>query len=408
MTKIKSPLPKAGEKTWFITGSFPELSAAEIAAVLNLKTVDYSFNPPLFIVDKIESNLVTELINRLGGTVKIAYQKNETNNEDELISEIVNILEQKEGKVVFGLNYYNIGTDQTKKGDVEFWGKSIKKILREKGKSSRYIYKNESTLSSATVLHNNLIKKGADIIIAQNQNKYLIAETVALQPFEDWGRRDFGRPSRDDFSGMLPPKIARIMINLAVTDPTNKILLDPFCGSGTIISEAALMNFKKIIGSDVSNKAIQDTKNNLKWLKKYYTINTDNIEIKQLDVSELSKYTQSADAIITEPYLGPPRNGRETLNELKKTSSELKALYLKTLEQFEKILSPHGTIIMVIPCFRYKGQWINIDLTKELKKIGLVTDPLIKTKSRQYDFLLYARANQRVGREIWRFKKNSS
>ena len=35
-----------------------------------------------------------------------------------------------------------------------------------------------------------------------------------MQDFEQWGARDYGRPSRDAVRGMLPPKLARMMVNL--------------------------------------------------------------------------------------------------------------------------------------------------------------------------------------------------
>jgi hypothetical protein len=44
---------------------------------------------------------------------------------------------------------------------------------------------------------------------------------MALQDFESYSKRDYGRPARDPRTGSLPPKLAQILINLA--EP-NKIL----------------------------------------------------------------------------------------------------------------------------------------------------------------------------------------
>ena len=99
-----------------------------------------------------------------------------------------------------------------------------------------------------------LFKEGAG-----GGQQFSLAQTEAVQPFEQFSARDFGRPGRDDLSGMLPPKLAIIMINLAQT-PLNSILLDPFCGSGTILSEAVLLGYTNLIGTDISEKAIADSK----------------------------------------------------------------------------------------------------------------------------------------------------
>jgi len=38
--------------------------------------------------------------------------------------------------------------------------------------------------------------------------------------------------------GMMPPKIAQIMINMATRGDRNMIIWDPFCGLGTTLIEA--------------------------------------------------------------------------------------------------------------------------------------------------------------------------
>ena len=51
------------------------------------------------------------------------------------------------------------------------------------------------------------------------------------------------------------------MINLALSQNIDyKNLLDPLRGSGTILTEAAVMGYQNLYGSDISRKAITDTK----------------------------------------------------------------------------------------------------------------------------------------------------
>ena len=119
------------------------------------------------------------------------------------------------------------------------------------------------TLSSVVVEQNKLTTaQGAEIVIVQFDKKLFLGKTIAVQPFKELSFRDYGRPARDDYSGMLPPKLAQIMLNLSGAKPADTIL-DPFCGSGTILTEAMLMGYQDLVGSDVSSKAIEDTGKNI-------------------------------------------------------------------------------------------------------------------------------------------------
>ena len=61
----------------------------------------------------------------------------------------------------------------------------------------------------------------------------------------------------------LSPKLARCMINLARAKPC-VTLLDPFCGTGSILIEAGLMGCN-VVGSDVKQKMIRGTRKNLHY-----------------------------------------------------------------------------------------------------------------------------------------------
>jgi 2-polyprenyl-3-methyl-5-hydroxy-6-metoxy-1,4-benzoquinol methylase len=180
------------------------------------------------------------------------------NLEDKLLS--------VEGKTIFGISIYR-ATDELKLGTLEMlerWGKTIKQTLKQSVQSVRYVESREPILSSVSVDKNGLVKRGREFLVYEEKDgSFSVAKTMAVQPFEELGARDFGRPGRDDTSGMLPPKLALMLINLTGAT-TNQTLLDPFCGSGTVITEAMVLGFQSIIGSDISEKAVSDTKKNVK------------------------------------------------------------------------------------------------------------------------------------------------
>ena len=401
------PTPTHYHNYWFILGRESLIAAAEIDAVLSLKKYDYTteiLKTELLASDEFEPKI---MINRLGGTIKIAKELADNISEEGMEKLILDNLKTISGKINFGISIYSYSKDAKENLVLaENLGKKIKKGLKEEGLSVRYVENKEAVLSSVTVTKNNLTGRGREFLIQKNpEGTYSLAQTEAVQPFEQFSARDFGRPGRDDLSGMLPPKLAMMMINFAQTHP-NSTLLDPFCGSGTILSEAILLGYNNLIGTDISEKAISDSKKNVEWVAKQFSISNSqfSINFQVSNVENLNKIitSKSIDSIATEPYLGKPLRGRETKQDLLTQARELKDLYLQAFNQFHRVLKPKGKVVFIIPRFKYADEWITIECKNEIEKIGFKALPFFEGQLR----LVYARPNQRVAREIWRFVKN--
>lgn len=392
------------KKYWFLLGNNPELSAAEIGAVLNLEKIEQNdfATPFLFVNKEIEA---TNLIKKLGGTIKIAVELGKNLNQKEMIETIVNDLKNQTGKIHFGLSDYSPKNNENLYR-LKKIGLESKKTLKQLGLSVRFAYNNEQTLSSVSVDKNDLIKKGGEYIYIWKNSGFSLAKTTAVQPFEAFGARDFGRPGRDDLSGMLPPKLALIMLNLAKISPSDT-LLDPFCGSGTILTEALLLGAKNVIGTDNSERAITDTKKNVEWIIKQNGLQTTDyrLQFSTLPVENLSRNIKlnSIDKIVTEPYLGKPLKGNEKYEVLVQQANDLKNLYLHAFAEFKKVLKSGGEVVFVIPCFKQGKDWIKINMEEKLSRLGFKNEPLLTLTDKKYPFILYSRVDQKVGREIWRF-----
>ena len=439
-------MPAPAPKTyWFILGRESLIAAAEIGAVLSVK--NYKYSSQILKVDGLSLRQPTpvistrakrngeiplqsvrdpstavgmtikphDLINRLGGTIKIGEEIADNITEEELKNNIIEELKTVTGKINFGLSFYT--AEKIDLRGVKNLGLQIKKSLKASGYSIRYVENKEPALSSVAVEKNGLTNRGREFLIEKRRvsmdgtrhdsaesNKFSLAKTAAVQPFEEFGARDFGRPGRDDVSGMLPPKLAMMMINLAQA-PKDGVLLDPFCGSGTIISEALLLGYTNLIGSDISEKAIANSKQNIDWIAKKFQISNNKFQInlQVSNVKNLNKILKpnSIDAIAAEPYLGAPLRGNENQGVLLKQAGELKTLYIEAFKQFAEILKPGGAVVFIIPRFKFKNDWITIDCKKDIEAFGFKSIPFLE----KYPHLLYARPNQRVGREIWRFEK---
>lgn len=362
----------------FILGNNFELSKLEIMTILpQAKKVMADKN--FLIIDHAEIDC-DDTINRLGGTIKIGIILSK-NPEFELILNYASKIPTNK-RFNFGFSFYNQSPSNI--------GMKIKHKLKESGISSRLVTSHEPALSSVIVTK----EKCRDFIVLPD----FFGVTCAVQNFKDYSKRDFGRPASDAFSGMLPPKLAKIMINLAQIK-LNKTILDPFCGSGTILTEAMALGYQNLIGTDISEKAVEDTQKNLSWLAKEFNYSQQNIKIKQADVKELSKKIKinSIDSIITEPYLGKPMKGNESETMIKKIIAELEELYLTAFLEFKKILINDGKIIIVIPEWHLRGQIYTMNLDTQLKKLGM-------TRLDQGN-LIYKRENQKIWRNITIWKK---
>lgn len=395
----------------FILGREPLLSLAEIISVLKRKHISHeikAWQKPFCVVETPNEIVVSNLMQDLGGTIKIAEifstvpavgdQKNQIAT---LQKNILTFLQKKgetDQKVFFGLSFY-----QPEKNifNSKKWGLEIKNELKNLNINSRLVTSLEPILSAVTVKKNKLLsERGAEIILISTNNQLFLAVTLAVQPFEEFGRRDFGRPGRDAFSGMLPPKLAKIMINLAEAEPEETIL-DPFCGSGTVLTEAIILGYKNLIGSDISTKAINDTKQNIDWLQSGLSKTKIEIPLFNLGIQELDrKLNKKVDCIVTEPFLGKPLTGRESTQDIEEQSLELKKLYEKSFLVFSKIINKGGRIIFIFPRFQTNHQVFSTSLSKKIKEMGFESLPFL-----DQEFLNYERPGQKVAREIWKFKK---
>lgn len=386
----------------FVLGRNSELSVAEILAVFEKEKWDFhqvAVSREILILESGEIDL-SYLHKTLGGTVKIGIVEKESIFEDlenDLNTEFFEnkILSNYSGKIQFGISVYDggdrAGTENLSGKIIEF-SKGIKALLEANGKSVRFAFSRERTLSSVTVSKNKLIEKGAELLLVPTREKVFIGKTLFVQEFEEFSKRDYGRPARDMKSGVMPPKLARMMINLAGIS-VDSVLLDPFCGSGTILQEAMLLGYKYIIGRDISEKAVSDTLKNLEWLEHTLGKFDSEVTVKVGDVKNIDIAPNSVSAIVAEPYLGPTLHSTIFPEKLQHISRELSQLYLSSFRSFHKILKEHGVVVMILPVFTQKRGAYFLPIISEIENIGFkqekIGDPHRGTilYGNKYDFV---------------------
>lgn len=407
---------------FLILGKNPSLSSAEIAAVFKLLKISGTFlevSSEAIVFQTVKELEAPRLMLRLGGTVKIGEIICElTKPEPEDIIKVFKPYLAK--KIYFGFSFYKSNEEisnlhfRNRCQKIKNLAMPVKELLRKFKIQARWVTSKELNLSSVVVKKNKLLTEtGAEIVFLIGKDKIYFGKTLAVQEFEELSFRDYGRPVRSMRVGLMPPKLAKIMINLAGVNEEATIL-DPFCGFGTILGEAMLLGYRNIIGSDINLKILAGAKENLEWLIKNYELRIMNYKLLQLDVRRLSKRLSpcSVDAIITEPYLGPLLSGDEPQEKIEQIIKELSDLYLAAFREFKKILKPNGRIVILFPVFHTASGDILMPILEKIKKIGFnVANPL-PNELKKYKFLkitprnsiFYFRPGQFVRREILIFK----
>ncbi len=385
-------------------------------------------------------------VERLGGTQKAGRVVAEIPGADwrrasmKLVQAYSQAWADTEGKITLGLSAYGFNVTSR---EVQKTGIVLKSKLKAKGVSLRLIPNAEPALNTATSHHNKLglsDNKVELLIVRAKNGKVIIAESVGSQNITSLARRDQERPKRDAFVGMLPPKLAQIMINLtgiaqldesqsssaSLTPPTSSdvahdadevltsvdsdrlpshisnelTILDPFCGTGVLLQEALLLDYNAY-GTDLADKMIDYSRINLDWIKTISHASGD-YEVDQGDAMNYS-WHQPIDAVATETYLGQPFSAPPSNSKLIEVRGNCDHIISSFLRNIGKQLQPGTPLCVGIPAWRDgNGDFTHLPLIKNLAQLGYEH---IELKNVRANDLLYYREDQIVARELLVLKK---
>lgn len=352
----------------FLLGRTPQLSFLELQTLFPdiRKLVDDVAVLPEVKLDLPKSGYsLQQLVDFLGGTVKIAQSLTELAALDaQSLSQILeSLLSQKH--VTFGFSLYGASQPLPRTLLAE-----VKQKLVLKGISSRFVAaRGSETLSSVAVAKEHIL----DLVLAKTPRGWLVGRTLVVQSFREWARRDRERPFSDPRRGMLPPKIARMTVNIArsqsfAEELTDRTLLDPFCGMGTILAEALLTGWN-VIGSDISAGGLRQAQGNINWLEANYpqikSLRREFLVSDAVHVSDKLAPT-SIDVIVTEPFLGTTSLGDSqnkdqiSLEKVRNAIKGLEKLYLGCLKDWYKILKNKGRVIIALPEYQLWGKRFSV------------------------------------------------
>jgi len=401
-----------------VLGRQPALGLAELESLYGADKVQ-AIGPQAAIVD-VDPCLLA--FDRLGGSVKFCKLLTtlDTTNWGKVEKFLLQVSPghaqtMPEGKMQLGLSLY--GFNETPKR-IEATGLSLKKAIRKTGRSVRLIPNKAAELNSAQVLHNHLTgPTGWELVFIKDGSRTLVAQTVKVQDIEAYTRRDRQRPKRDAKVGMLPPKLAQIIINLAAGKlPEDKLesicdipagqpiprpllgqtVLDPFCGTGVVLQEALLMGYD-IYGSDLESRMVDYAKQNLDWFNGLYGLEAADYRLETADATSY-EWPHEFDIVASETYLGRPFTTRPTDEVLAETISTCNLIIKKFLRNISNYLKPGSRLCLAIPAWQIKsGQFRHLPLIDQISELGY--NRVSFEHSRDED-LIYYRSEQIVARQL--------
>jgi tRNA G10 N-methylase Trm11 len=315
-------------------------------------------------------------------SVKQAFLQKSREAKDKISRDVASsglidgMVKASSGKTVFGVSVYCAKSSlrPISKSAQRFVGSAVKRELAEYGKKSKFMGfakdRKRPQLSHVEVLKKNFVKNRAEILFCVGKEQTFVAATTAVHnPFE-FQKRDIDKPVQRRIFAMSP-RLARIIVNLA-SCTEGKVLLDPFCGVGTILQEG-LLSKAKAIGVDINRWCIEAAERNLEWLKSEYSLESAEYRVLQGDVCKLSQKMgwEQVDCVATEPDLGPALRQVPTTSYAQKIIEKLEPLYYDLLEEAYKVLKKKGRLVFVAPYIKTRsGKPVTMGIEEKAVETG--------------------------------------
>ena len=383
---------------WFQLGREYKLSIAEILAVFP-KWKNVYLSKDFLILENIKNKDALNNANKLWWTIKIVEIFNSTTNNN-WISNITDIALESEWKFKYWLSIF-----WHKKNLREILIKQ-KKELKWNNISSRFVNKDFKNLSSAQIIAEKLINKTTDFNYIYTNNNVYFWRSIWIQDINAYSKRDYSK-DRDMQTGMLPPKLCQMMINLSGWN----IIYDSFVWLWTVLIEALLIWAKEVYGSDISDKMVEVSSSNLKNFKKSSNIDTvfqiEKLNSKFIEESGILR-DEKIDSIVTEWYLWEIMTRKNIcIDRIDKQKKSLLELYERFFKWLKKI-KYKGNLVICFPFWEMNWKYIYFSeiysLLWKFCDIERLFPKWYEVETTKSGSLLYKRDKQLVWREIFKLK----
>ncbi len=319
-------------KYLFLLGRNIPLSVAEVYAFFERDRFDFKISKPIGNALLIETQNPIEpgLVEKFGGVISIG-EVLASGPKEKLIKELDNTVLFRGTKNKLNYILFN------------FEGKNIADIseyLKRRFKEERLKATEKKPSGNIKLQDGGFAQKVSSNLIDEQyflfeDNFGRITESCDYEKIEN---RDMKKPVRRE-SLSISPRLAKILINLSKVK-TKKVLLDPFCGIGTILQEAMLQNIN-VVGIDKDKKAIEDAKTNLAWF------NFKNVNSTLISGDSQKVRVYNIDAVATEPDLGELQKKFPSERKAQEMISGFETLVINVINNIRNDVK--GRIVLTCP-----------------------------------------------------------
>ena len=299
------------------------------------------------------------MIPRLAGIHKSApFVADFEGNEDSVATLTERIAGELETVRRLALSGYDVPED-----DYEVLVRALLDSIRDAGfKKIRLLRPKGNELLAEQVLS----REALDIVSFPHGRGYGLGPTAWVPDVASIRRRALAKPApRSEIS--LSPRLAQLLVNLSGLS-AGQVLVDPFCGSGTILAEG-LARSLDCVGVDSSQGRLRDARKNLEWSRRNGAGGRFRLELG--DAREIQDTPGlEADGVVTEPVLLPRIDYRPSTAVAGEMMERAGDTYGSALASMARILKPGGRIVIVIPVIT-TTQDEEVTLTLEGGKLGL-------------------------------------
>jgi|GEM_PF-2621627 len=332
-------------------GSHIEISKVEAVEFLGLEST--TLEGDLLFAD-VSDSFDLSRISLLGGTPQVDLVVKEFGLRDKIVESLTEYIQNSK------IYHFLLDFHSSVRESIIIVRKEVLRRLKKRDSSFRYAGDIRER-SNNTVTKLKLLKKGDSVLtLIRVDNKYIITKSIYVQDSSMWSSLDYEKPRIDMKVGMLPSKLARIMVNLTLPE-SNTVIWDPFCGFGNVMIQALMLG-AFAIGTDQSNEILKSARDNIRWAKtkgyiKKMCFYTAEYNIKSSEILKtILDMSRNAikRAVVTEGFLGkmrrhPFRNRREAVFEWQRIS----IVYSNLLKKADSFLRSGDRLAIIFPKFKY-------------------------------------------------------
>ena len=339
--------------------AFGKLSVLEACTVLGRSVLRAEAPSERVSVLRVE-RLPIDSIRELSGIHKCAPLTSKVSSTSDDLSGLVDLVTSYlDEKSNFSLSGYDIGED-----DYEDLVRALLDGVRAAGlKKVRLLRPQDNELISERVL----AREALDVVAFPYHDGFGLGPTVWVPDSASMRQRGTRKPTpHSDIA--LSPRLARTLVNLADLRP-GQTVLDPFCGSGTILIEAYGKSLR-CLGLDSRASRVQEARENIRWSIGGAT--DRGYDVRKGDARELTRMLRGSkvDAIVTEPLLLPRLDARPKTSTAQALVEEAAQVYNDALASMADSIQSEGRIVVVVPVIQtMDGD--EVTLTLEGRKLGL-------------------------------------